>query len=184
MSFAEGAPAPQARRTELVWIGIVGFWMIGVVAALGILALRDNSSSTAGLSAPNDGDAVDITTFTQRAQTLVNTYSTRSTIDSAVTVVKPPPGTDIYIVGRLWEWWPRYEVQANTSYRLHLSSADWVHGFSLPDEDLEIQVLPGVETIVTFTPTRPGTQSLLCNIYCGVGHDAMTGTLYVVEGDR
>ncbi|MFZ5608873.1 MAG: cytochrome C oxidase subunit II [Pseudomonadota bacterium] len=101
--------------------------------------------------------------------------------EEGVPVVRPPAGEDIYILGRLWEWWPILELKKGQSYRLHLSSLDWQHGFSLLPTNINIQVHPGYEQIITLTPTEAGTFGIVCNEYCGIGHHTMTGRIYVTE---
>ena len=40
----------------------------------------------------------------------------------------------------LWRWHPILELEAGKSYRIHLMSMDWLHGFSLQPENINIQV--------------------------------------------
>ena len=108
-------------------------------------------------------------------------YTVRTEGDRKTPVVKPPVGTDIYLVGRLWEWWPIFELQVGQSYRLHLASVDWQHGFSLQPANLNVQVLPGYDMVLTVTPNKTGTYSIVCNEYCGIGHHMMLGKIHVVE---
>jgi cytochrome c oxidase subunit 2 len=67
------------------------------------------------------------------------------------------------------------------SYRIHLSSIDWQHGFSLQPVNINIQVHPGYEHVITLTPTEAGEFGIVCNEYCGIGHHTMTGRIYVTE---
>ncbi len=175
MEFAEGESGTQARRTELIWIGIVGAWGAGALIALAIML------TSANFSQQNTTHQLDSEAFLNRVEALVERYSTTSSIDPSQTVVKPPPGSHIYMTARLWEWWPSYELQANSTYHLHLMSMDWVHGFALSTDNLELDVLPGEETEVSIMPTRAGRHTLACSVYCGVGHEAMTGSLYVTN---
>ena len=96
-------------------------------------------------------------------------------------VVRPPVGGDAYILARLWEWWPILELKKGQSYRIHLSSADWQHGFSLQPVNINIQVHPGYEHVIYLTPTQAGTFGIICNEYCGIGHHTMTGRIHVTE---
>jgi cytochrome c oxidase subunit 2 len=96
-------------------------------------------------------------------------------------VVRPPAGEDVYMLGRLWEWWPILELKKDQSYRIHLSSVDWQHGFSLVPTNINIQVIPGLEHVLTLTPTEAGTFGVVCNEFCGIGHHTMTGRIYVTE---
>ena len=75
---------------------------------------------------------------------------------------------------------PKPDEKGET-YRLHLSSMDWQHGFSLQPNNINLQVHPGYDMVVTLTPTETGTFSVVCNEYCGVGHHTMVGKIHVVE---
>ena len=108
-------------------------------------------------------------------------YTVRTEGDMQVPVVKPPAGEDIYLVGRLWQWWPYFELKKDETYRLHIASIDWQHGFSLQPTNLNVQVLPGYDMVLTVTPNKTGKHTIVCNEYCGIGHHNMLGTIYVVE---
>ena len=58
------------------------------------------------------------------------------------------------MLARLWEWWPVLELEKGQTYRLHLSAADWQHGFSLQPININIQVHPGLEHVITMTHDR------------------------------
>jgi cytochrome c oxidase subunit 2 len=83
------------------------------------------------------------------------------------------------MLGRLWEWYPALELEKDQTYRLHLSSVDWQHGFSLQPENINVQVIPGYEMVIKITPNKSGEFSVICNEYCGIGHHQMIGKIYV-----
>ena len=85
----------------------------------------------------------------------------------------------MYLLGRLWEWYPILEFEKGKTYRLHISSMDWQHGFSLQPENINLQIVPGYETVITITPDKTGEFSVVCNEYCGIGHHNMVGKIYV-----
>jgi cytochrome c oxidase subunit II len=60
---------------------------------------------------------------------------------------RPPPGSDVYLMGRLWQWWPMLELEKGQSYRLHVMSMDWQHGLSLQPVNINVQMLPGYEMV-------------------------------------
>ena len=62
---------------------------------------------------------------------------------------------------------------------LELVSLDHHHGFSLPDFNQRADVLPGFITRVRIVPDKPGTFTFACDVFCGSGHDDMSGTLEV-----
>jgi cytochrome c oxidase subunit 2 len=96
-------------------------------------------------------------------------------------VVAPPAGGDVYMLARLWDWWPIIELKKGETYRFHLSSLDWQHGFSLQPANINIQVVPNYEHVFTLTPNASGEYSVICNEYCGIGHHLMIGKILVVD---
>jgi len=119
--------------------------------------------------------------YVEKVAEMVDAYTVRYETDRQVPVVAPPAGSDIYLLARLWEWYPVLELKKDETYRLHISSADWQHGLSIQPININVQVLPGYDMVLTITPTASGEYALICNEYCGVLHHAMLGKLYVVD---
>jgi cytochrome c oxidase subunit 2 len=117
--------------------------------------------------------------FSKKAQAMVDQYKVREETEQKIPVVKPPEGSDVYLIARLWQWWPILELEKGKSYRLHLSAMDYQHGFSLQPENINIQVLPGYEHVIKVTPNRAGEYSIVCNEFCGINHHTMVSRLYV-----
>ena len=65
---------------------------------------------------------------------------------------------------------------------LVLSSADFVHGFAIPDLGVRVDLVPGKTVELALTPDREGRFVFLCDNFCGEGHEEMSGAL-VVTGD-
>jgi cytochrome c oxidase subunit II len=117
--------------------------------------------------------------FQLKAQAVAAKYTVRTELDEKIPVVAPPPGSDVYMLARLWAFWPILELEKGKSYRLHLSAMDYNHGFSLQPANINIQMVPGFEHVVTVTPNQTGTYSVVCNEYCGINHHTMVGRIYV-----
>ncbi len=100
--------------------------------------------------------------------------------EGEIPVVRPPEG-DVYLMGFQWQWRPILELQRGKTYRLNVSSLDVNHGFSLQPVNLNLQIVPGYATVLTITPTEVGTFTLICNEYCGIGHQLMSGKIIVTE---
>jgi cytochrome c oxidase subunit 2 len=64
---------------------------------------------------------------------------------------------------------------------LELVSEDRVHGFKLPAFKIRSDVRPNEVTRIPFTPDNAGTFTFACDVFCGDGHDDMSGTLVVTE---
>jgi len=117
--------------------------------------------------------------FTEKTQAMVDKYTVRTETEQKIPVVAPPPGSDVYLIARLWAFWPILELEKDKTYRLHLSAMDYNHGFSLQPVNINIQIVPGFEHVVTVTPNKSGTYSLVCNEFCGINHHTMVSRLYV-----
>jgi cytochrome c oxidase subunit 2 len=112
---------------------------------------------------------------------MVEKYQVREEGDTGVPVVHPPAETDVYMLARTYEWWPVLELEKGKAYRLHLSSMDLQHGFSLQPTNINVQVHPGYELVMTVTPNETGEFGVICNEFCGIGHHNMVGRIHVVE---
>src|SRR5882724_5684491 len=64
---------------------------------------------------------------------------------------------------------------------LELSSTDKGHGFNLLDFKVRSDIKPGVVTRIKFTPDKTGTFTFSCDVFCGDGHEDMSGTLTVTD---
>ena len=91
----------------------------------------------------------------------------------------PAPGTDIYMLARMWQFVPIIKLKKDQTYRLHISSPDLNHGWSLQPMNMNFQIVPGYDHVLTITPTSTGEFPVICNEFCGVGHHLMTGKIIV-----
>ncbi len=159
------------HKMEVVWITIAFLW--GLVMFFTMVYWHING--TQNLS--NEAYRVIPEEYGEKVEAFAEKYKVREEAD--IPVVKPPAGSDVYLLGRLWEWWPILELEKGKTYRLHMSSMDWQHGFSLQPANINIQVHPDYEMVLTMTPDKAGEYGIVCNEYCGVGHHQMLGKIYV-----
>jgi cytochrome c oxidase subunit II len=71
------------------------------------------------------------------------------------------------------------EVPAGSTVHFRLTSKDVVHGFQIVNTNVNGMVMPGYITDITQTFQEPGEYLVLCNEYCGVGHQYMATTITV-----
>ena len=64
---------------------------------------------------------------------------------------------------------------------LELVTDDVLMGFSLPGLKVREDLVPGKIARVRLTPDRIGAYIFVCDVFCGGGHEAMHGTLTVVD---
>jgi cytochrome c oxidase subunit 2 len=162
-------------RAELVWISLAFLWGLFMFFMMIYwhFAGQQNLSTTVG--------RIDPAVYEERTNAFAEKYQVGEEGDTGIPVVVPPPGGDAYMLARTFQWWPILKLEKGKSYRLHISSLDVQHGFSLQPINMNIQVHPGLEHIITITPKEIGTYGVICNEFCGLGHHTMTGRIYVVE---
>ncbi|MCG3190695.1 MAG: cytochrome c oxidase subunit 2 [Burkholderiaceae bacterium] len=173
---------PPARRiwwkqpvdkVEIVWIAIAFIWCMVMFFMMPYWHVYGKQNLS------NETYRVKPEQFSRAAEEMVAKYTVRTETDEKIPVVKPPVGSDVFLIARLWAWWPILELEQGKTYRLHLTAMDYQHGFSLQPENINIQVVPGYEHVVTVTPNRAGTYAIVCNEFCGIGHHKMVTKLYV-----
>jgi cytochrome c oxidase subunit II len=64
---------------------------------------------------------------------------------------------------------------------LELVSEDRHHGFKLTEFHLRVDIQPGVVEKIRFVPDKVGKFTFFCDVFCGDGHEDMSGILSVVE---
>jgi cytochrome c oxidase subunit 2 len=64
---------------------------------------------------------------------------------------------------------------------LELVSQDRHHGFRLSEFHVRTDVEPGTIETVRFVPGKVGKFNFHCDVFCGGGHEEMSGTITVVD---
>lgn len=160
-------------RIELIWITIGFCW--GLIMFFMMIFWH----SIGNQNLANEAYRITAEKYQEKVNAMVEQHTVREV--SGIPVVSPPVGSDVYMLGRLWQWWPLLELKKGESYRLHLSSMDYQHGFSLQPVNLNVSVHPGYDMVMNITPTESGEFSIVCNEFCGIGHHLMIGKIFVVE---
>lgn len=87
---------------------------------------------------------------------------------------------DAYYVAQVFEFTPHtLTIPVGSTVKFYVTSADVVHGFEIARTDVNIMAIPGWVNSGTHTFTKPGTYLLVCNEYCGIGHQDMYGSIEV-----
>jgi cytochrome c oxidase subunit 2 len=159
-------------RLERSWLTIALVWCVFLTAMMPLWYFlgRQNVPATSYRVAP------------ARYQQLVTEFAETHQVgvEKDIPIVAPPPG-DVYLLAKAWQWYPILQLKKGERYRLHLSSIDFQHGFSLQPVNLNLMALPGYDYVIDLTPTTSGEFSLICNEYCYIGHHLMVGKLIVAE---
>ena len=87
---------------------------------------------------------------------------------------------EAYYVARIFSFSPtEIRVPAGSHVTFYVTSADVEHGFSIPETGVNTMVTPGWVSSVSHTFKQRGTFLLVCNEYCGGGHQMMAAKVTV-----
>lgn len=159
-------------RLERNWLLIAFIWCLFLTAMMPLWFFLGHQNVPATSYRVTPGK------FLQRVMDFSTKYQVGT--EKGVPIVAPPAG-DVYMLGRQWQWYPILQLKKGQTYRLHLSSLDVQHGFSLQPINLNLMALPGYDYVVTLTPTQSGEFSIVCNEFCAIGHHLMVGKVIVTE---
>jgi len=149
-----GLDAPQgvwwkpAHRAEKVWFGIAFAWCMVLFAMMPLWHLKGGQNPS-GIRSTVTAEA-----FEARVDQFVADYQVGDW--NGYPVVEPPPGSDVYLLARMWSWYPVLKLQKGVEYTLHLSSVDVNHGFALYPVNVNFQVVPGYDYGLRIVPSEAG----------------------------
>jgi len=87
----------------------------------------------------------------------------------------------IHIDGHRFEWVPStITIAAGEAVVLEILVSDVVMGFNLPDLKLRADLVPGRPVRLRLPPQPAGELPFLCDVFCGSGHENMSGVIKVV----
>lgn len=85
------------------------------------------------------------------------------------------------VAGR-YSFFPKsIEVPSDTKITFRWVSMDVLHGVHIPMTNMSTMIVPGYVAQITTTFPKPGDYPMLCNEYCGLGHNHMWSNIKVVE---
>jgi cytochrome c oxidase subunit 2 len=74
-----------------------------------------------------------------------------------------------------------FHVPVNKPVIAYISSKDVIHSFRVMTMRATQDAIPGMRVPLYFTPTKTGTNQILCAQLCGNGHAAMAGGRLIVD---
>ena len=163
------------NRRESIWLGIAGVWSLAIFGWMsGFTRFGDQNPV---------GETFRVTP--QEFRQTVQEYKEESEENDDGAII--PAGDSVYIAGQRFDWDGLPVVlETDREYEIHLGAYDVQHGFSIrPEETLSkqinLQIFPDMEWIIPMTFDEPGTYHVICNEFCGRGHNGMHNVLYVED---
>lgn len=171
-SPAEGwFKAPEGA--ERTWVGMALIWCMVMFVMMTWWHFNGKQNSTGEAYRVKPAD------YVARVKSFTEAHKVGEM--NKIPIVEPPAGGDAYLLAKMWRYEPILRLKKGVQYRLHISSPDLQHGFSLQPLNMNFHILPGYDHVLTVTPTRAGEYTILCNEFCGIGHHTMTGRIEVVD---
>jgi cytochrome c oxidase subunit 2 len=152
-------PEEIVARTEKRWFMAMAV-MLGVMMAIMVV------TGIAGALHPSSNvEVIDPETLHLRGEFVESNLGTAVEPDGSVTV---------RIIAGQYDFVPScIQVPAQTPVKFRLTSSDVVHGFLLPNTNVNTMVVPGFVSEVRTSFAAEGEYLMPCNEFCGLGHHAM-----------
>ncbi|NOU22148.1 MAG: cytochrome C oxidase subunit II [Methyloglobulus sp.] len=84
------------------------------------------------------------------------------------------------VAGR-YSFFPKHiAVPAETKLTFRWVSMDVLHGVHIPMTNMSTMIVPGYVAEITTSFPKPGEYPVLCNEYCGLGHNHMWSNISVI----
>ena len=85
------------------------------------------------------------------------------------------------MIAQSWAFVPReLELPVGSEVTIYVTSPELQHALDIRDTNVNMQVVPGQVSKLTFEFDEVGELPYVCNEYCGQGHAAMFGVVIVV----
>ena len=78
---------------------------------------------------------------------------------------------------------PEARLPIDKPVKMVLRAKDVLHNFTVPQFRVKMDLVPGMQTFMWFTPNQTGRFEVLCEELCGIAHFAMRGAVIVEEQD-
>ncbi|GGL66902.1 cytochrome c oxidase subunit II [Halocalculus aciditolerans] len=155
------------HRYEKIWIAISLLFIVGLIASVvyGVIGL--GVTTTGNSHETINSNDLSNTEFADPGGRWVE--SDHYVVDVVTRQFLFQPGTQTPIM-----------VPANTTVTFRVASPDVVHGFEVVGTNINVIVVPGQVNRFSTTFDQPNTYGIVCNEYCGAGHQNMQGQLVVV----
>ena len=163
-------PEEVVARTEKRWIMIMAAMLVVMMAIMIVTGVMG------ALHPPSNVEVVDPTTLHLSGEFVESNLGT---------AIEPDGSATVRIIAEQYDFVPHcVRVPAATPVKFRLTSADVVHGFLLPDTNVNTMVVPGFVAEVRTSFAAPGEYAMPCNEFCGLGHQAMWAHVSVVPKEQ
>jgi len=197
--FVPWLPPLRSKEGEridfVIWV-VVGI-CIAVFAVVAAITIYSVMTFRARPDDDSDGPPIHGHTGIEIAWTAIPTILV--TIIAVISAVALAENSDlksnrleVNVTARQFAWsfkYPQYGNFETTELRLeegrqvelNLTALDVIHSFWVPEFRQKQDAVPGITTHLPITPTKVGTDTLICTEPCGLGHALMRAKVIVMR---
>ena len=152
-------------------------WLFAMATVLGLmLAVIVFTGVTQMMNPLSDVETINPATLHLQGEFVESNLGTASEPDGSITV---------RILAEQYTFVPQCMlVPADSLVRFRLTSPDVTHGFFVGTTNTNAMVVPGYVTNVMARFEHPGTYTMPCDEFCGLGHHAMAARVVVVSKEQ
>lgn len=149
-------------------------WIYAVLGAIAVLVGAILYTALAGhIHPPGEMETIDSSKLHLSDEFAEDKLGVTTASDGSIRVT---------MVAARYGFYPReIRLPAGTPVTFRIASADVLHGLHVPMTNMGTMVVPGYISTVTTAFPKPGEYPMLCNEYCGMGHDHMWSKVTVVS---
>ncbi|TLS36844.1 cytochrome c oxidase subunit II [Pseudalkalibacillus caeni] len=153
----------KMHRSEIIWLTI-SFGML-----LGFMLITGYQTFALGMGPPSNQETIDPQKVDQTAP-----------FDNPGLKKVGEKEYEAVMTMQIFSFNPNeIEIPAGSTVHFTLTSKDVVHGFQVVGTNINAMVPPGYIQKISQKFDKPGEYLVLCNEYCGAGHQAMTMKIIV-----
>lgn len=157
---------PLEKKWAYVSLMITGLFVVIILM----------TSLVHGINAPSNVEAIDSASLHLSDEFAEDNLGVQINTDDSVM---------IRMVAGRYGFFPKHiTVPADTKLTFRWVSIDVLHGVHMPMTNMSTMIVPGYVAQVTTVLPKPGEYPMLCNEYCGSGHDHMWSNVTVVAKDH
>jgi cytochrome c oxidase subunit 2 len=163
-------PREIVERTEKRWLTFMAVMLVVMLAVVVVTGVAG------ALHPPSNVEVIDSRTLHLKGEFVESNLGT---------AIEPDGSATVRMIAEQYDFVPAcVRVPAQTPVKFRLTSADVIHGFLLPDTNVNTMVVPGFVAEVRTSFSEPRSYRMACNEFCGLGHHGMWTRVIVVPKDR
>jgi cytochrome c oxidase subunit 2 len=177
----KSATATKGKTNIKLTVGKSEALLNGQVRSLSAVPINLNGSVYVPLRFVSDalGASVNFNSATKTAIIRSNNVVSSSSQTTPAPTPTPNP-TTVTVKATNFDWELSQTVfKVNEEITFQITSTEGFHGFELSDTSIDVNLPLDSTVTVKWTPTKPGTYTIRCTVFCGSGHGAMRTTITV-----